>query len=79
MVTMNTDFDKDCIMATSLVSPSVPQGIVKSFGVFGPKYQVGPALRPLDDGDWIVEVTLIETGETAEYRLTHVNEDPEAR
>lgn len=65
-------------MPTTLSMPQVPQGIIKSFGVFGPKYQVGQALRALDDGDWIVEVTLVETGEKVEYRLTHVNDDPKA-
>ncbi|MCL2876532.1 MAG: DUF5397 domain-containing protein [Betaproteobacteria bacterium] len=66
-------------MLATQPSTSVPVGTIKSFGAFGPKYQVGQPLRPLDDGDWIVEVTLVETGERAEYRLTHVNDDPEAR
>lgn len=57
----------------------VPVGKIKSFGAFGPKYEVREALRALDDGDWMVEVMLVETGEKAEYRLTHVNDDPEAR
>ena len=59
--------------------PSIPVGKIKSFGAFGPKYEVGRAIRPLDDGDWLVEVTMVETGERAEYRLTHLLDDPEAR
>jgi len=59
--------------------PSVPVGTIKSFGPFGPKYEVGRALRPLDDGDWMIEVTLVETGEKAEYRWTRLCDDPEAR
>lgn len=59
--------------------PSIPVGSIKSFGPFGPKYQVGPALRPLNDGDWMVEVLLFETGEKAEYRLSQLQDDPEAR
>ena len=59
-------------------TPPVPVGTIKSFGSFGPKYEVGQPLRPLDDGDWVVEVVLVETGEKAEYRLTHLNEDPKA-
>ena len=58
--------------------PPVPVGEIKSFGPFGPKYEVGPALHQLDDGDWMVEITLVESGEKAEYRLTHLNDDPEA-
>lgn len=56
--------------------PSVPVGSIKCFGVFGPKYQVGHPVRLLDDGDWLVEIVLIETGEKAEYRLTQINNDP---
>ena len=67
-----------CSMLTTPTVPSVPSGVIKSFGKFGPKYQVGQALRPLGDDDWIIEVTLIETGEKAEYRLTRAQNDPEA-
>jgi len=35
-------------------------------------------LYQLDDGDWMVEVTLVESGEKAEYPLTHLADDPEA-
>ncbi|HUY80470.1 MAG TPA: DUF5397 domain-containing protein [Acidobacteriaceae bacterium] len=65
-------------MHTVVAPPSVPIGKVKSFGPFGPKYQVGQALRQLDDGDWMVEITMVETGEKAEYRLTHLSDDHEA-
>lgn len=65
-------------MQTMPSPPPVPTGVIKSFGAVGPKYQVGKPLRELNDGDWIVEITLVETGEKAEYRLTHVNDDPKA-
>ncbi|MCA6221001.1 DUF5397 family protein [Photorhabdus antumapuensis] len=61
-----------------ITTPSVPVGTIKSFGAFGPKYEVGKLLRPLEDGDWMIEVVLVETGEKTEYRLTHVNNDPKA-
>ena len=59
--------------------PTIPVGHIKSFGLFGPKYEVGQAMRQLDDGDWIVGVTLVDTGEKAEYRLSRLLDDPEAR
>jgi len=59
-------------------TPPVPVGKIKSFGPFGPKYEVGQVLRRKDDGDWVVEVTLVDSGERAEYRLTRLLEDPEA-
>ena len=61
-----------------IVPPQVPTGTFKSFGPFGTTYKVGKALRQLEDGDWMVQVTMVDTGEQAEYRLTHMNDDPEA-
>jgi hypothetical protein len=65
-------------MQAIIEPPSIALGKIKSFGPFGPKYQVGHALHPLDNGDWMVEITMIESGEKAEYRLTRLLEDPEA-
>ncbi|MBI5330080.1 MAG: DUF5397 family protein [Betaproteobacteria bacterium] len=28
--------------------------------------------RQMDDGDWMVEVTMVEAGEKAEYHWTHL-------
>ena len=66
-------------MQSVIEAPCVPVGQIKSFGPFGPKYEVGQVLRQLDDGDWMVEVTMVETGEKAEYRWTRLTDDPEAR
>ncbi len=67
-------------MPTVLEMPQeLAQGKVKSFGVFGPKYEVCNVLRQLVDGDWMVRIKLVETGEEAEYRYSHLMNDPEAR
>ena len=58
--------------------PILPVGKFKSFGPYGPKYQIGLPLRRLADGDWLVEVTLIESGEKVEHRWTQLMEDPQA-
>lgn len=65
-------------MQVAIALPSIPVGQIKSFGPFGPKYEVGQVLRQLDDGDWMIEVTMIETGEKVEYRWRHLSDDPEA-
>lgn len=65
-------------MRRNVTPPAIPVGKIKSFGPFGPKYEVGHVLRQLDDGDWMVEIIMIETGEKAEYRLTRLCDDPEA-
>lgn len=62
-----------------LAPTKIPVGKIKSFGAFGPQYEVGQAIRQLDDGDWLVQVTMVGGGETAEYRLTRLLDDPDAR
>lgn len=64
---------------TVIAPPPVPVGVIKSFGAFGPKYEVGEPVEQLDDGNWLVEIVLVETGEKAVYRLTDLLDDPEAR
>lgn len=67
-------------MSLALIEPTaLAQGRIKSFGVFGPKYEVGDTLRQLADGDWMVRIKLVESGEEAEYRYSHLVNDPEAR
>lgn len=63
----------------SVSPPSVPTGKIKCFGSFGAKYEVGKPLRPLENGDWMIAIRLVESGEDVEYRYTHVLDDPEAR
>ena len=58
--------------------PVIPVGRIKAFGPFGPKYEVGRVLGPLDDGDWMIEVTLVETGEKGEHRWSRLSDDPYA-
>jgi len=63
--------------APSFPSPTL-LGAIKTFGVFGPAYQVIEALRQLADGDWMMRVRLVETSEEVEYRYTRVLDDPKA-
>jgi hypothetical protein len=58
--------------------PYVPVGKIKSFGPLGPKYEIGQLLRQLPDGDWMVGITLVESGEPTEYRLARLIHDPDA-
>lgn len=65
-------------MAALITAPPMPIGRIKSFGPFGPKYEVGQGLRPLADGDWMIEITMVDSGEKVEYRMTSMQDDPEA-
>jgi len=67
------------LSAANYSPPDVPFGKIKCFGSFGAKYEVGRPLRALDNGDWMVAIKLVETGEEVEYCFTHIQDDPEAR
>ncbi len=58
--------------------PAVPLGKIKQFGPVGPQYEIRRVLRPVDDGDWLLEIKLVDSGEIADYRYSHMLDDPEA-
>lgn len=53
-------------------------GTYRSFGPVGPAYQIINPIRQLDDGDWLLSVQVLETGEEVQYRYTQALEDPKA-
>lgn len=66
-------------MPTASTFPSpVLLGTFKTFGAYGPAYQIIAPVRQLADGDWLMRVRLLETSEEVEYRYTHVLDDPKA-
>jgi len=68
----------ELMVAPEVQPPALPLGEIKMIGAFGPKYEVGPLLRLLDNGDWMVEILLVESGEKTEYLLSNINIDPDA-
>ncbi|KPF60038.1 hypothetical protein D621_02860 [beta proteobacterium AAP51] len=61
--------------------PDAPSGVVgrsKTFGPLGPPHLVGNAIRRLEDGDQLVPVSLVQSGQVAGYRLSHILDDPDA-
>lgn len=66
-------------MTSSDAAPVIPIGEIRTFGTVGPKYEVGRPLRSLVDGDWMVEIVLVESGERTEYRLQRLLADPKAQ
>ncbi|OOF43104.1 DUF5397 family protein [Rodentibacter trehalosifermentans] len=57
---------------------SVPVGQIKQFGNFGVPYIVGEPKEILDDGDVLVKITLLQSGEEDFYKLSSLLLDPEA-
>lgn len=54
----------------------VSTGRYKTFGGFGPRHQLGHLVCQLENGDWLVGITVVLSGERVEYRLSRLNEDP---
>jgi hypothetical protein len=54
-------------------------GQIKTFGIDGPKYEVTDSGRPSKEGEWLVPIRVIESGEELEYRYSRFTLDPEAR
>lgn len=54
-------------------------GTWRRFGLVGPVYQVIGEGDKLPDGDRLMRVRVIETGEEVDYRLTNILDDPRER
>jgi hypothetical protein len=51
-------------------------GSIRTFGDYGPMYQVTGIAQPDKDGDPRVSLLVIESGETLDYSLEAVLQDP---
>jgi len=52
-------------------------GSIRTFGEYGPMYEVMALAPPNEDGEPMVEILVIESGETLDYELEAVLADPE--
>ena len=55
----------------------IPVGSVKTFGAYGIPYQVGERVKTLADGDVLVAITLLHSGEKELYKLSKLLQDPD--
>lgn len=56
-----------------------PQSLIgtwRRFGITGPVYEIIGIGEELADGDHMMRVRLVETGEEADYRFTNILDDP---
>jgi len=54
-------------------------GTWRRFGLVGPVYEIIGEERELEDGDHLMRVRVIETGEEIAYKLTDILDDPKER
>lgn len=62
-----------------MIAPEQLVGTWRRFGPVGPVYQIVTAGRPLPDGDRMMRIRVVETGEEADYRLRDILDDPKER
>ena len=55
---------------------TVPTGTIRSFGEYGVNYVVYDVNSQLPDGDWLVNVEVLDTGEKFKYKLSKIIKDP---
>ena len=56
----------------------IPTGSIKTCGLFGSPYEVGEPAQELPDGDILVNIILVQTGEKELYKLSKLLQDPDA-
>jgi hypothetical protein len=54
-------------------------GTWRRFGTLGPVYEIVKAGKPLEGGDRLMRIRVLESGEETDYRLSEVLEDPKER
>lgn len=54
-------------------------GTWRRFGLVGPVYEILGEERELPDGDHLMRVRVVETGEEIDYKLTDILDDPKER
>jgi hypothetical protein len=62
----------------TLQPPVLTVGRIKTFGAFGPKYEIVGTGRPSENGDWLIPIKVIESGEELDYRYSRLALDPDA-
>jgi hypothetical protein len=59
--------------------PDLCIGQIRTFGTEGPKYEVVGNGHPSKNGDWLIPIRVVESGEELEYPYTQLALDPEPR
>ncbi|EOJ4901821.1 DUF5397 family protein [Escherichia coli] len=66
------------IGAKTMNTVQIPTGTIKTFGLLGIPYEVGEPAQELPDGDILVNIILVQTGEKELYKLSKLLQDPDA-
>lgn len=64
---------------TQATLATVPTGTVKTFGKDGIPYLVENPVEQLANGDWLINIRLLDSNETTQYKLSKIIQDPQAK
>lgn len=64
---------------TMFAIPSALVGTWRRFGVAGPVYEIVGEGEKLPDGDCLMRILVVDSGEEVSYRLTDILDDPRER
>ncbi len=59
-------------------APVLPIGKIKTFGIEGPPYQITGIGPYSEEGEWMVPIRVVQTGEELDYRYSRLALDPDA-
>jgi hypothetical protein len=59
-------------------APMLPIGKIKTFGEGGPYYQIAGNGHQAKDGEWMIPIRVVESGEELDYRYSRLALDPYA-
>ena len=62
-----------------MIQPEQLVGTWRRFGVVGPVYEIVKAGDELPNGDRMMRVRVLESGEEVDYKLTDILDDPKER
>jgi hypothetical protein len=66
-------------VSSPLTQPEQLVGTWRRFGLAGPVYEIIRTGQPLPNGDRLMRVRVIESGEEVDYKLTEIFDDPRER
>jgi Family of unknown function (DUF5397) len=65
--------------ALKMPQPANLVGTWRRFGAVGPVYEIIGSGTELPDGDRLMRIRVVETGEEVDYRLAEILDDPRER
>ncbi len=70
------DMSNPAARQLAAVTPDSLVGTYRRFGIVGPVYEIIEVLDEIDDGDVVMKIRVLESGEETEYHYSKILDDP---